>query len=94
MMSLQYYTYHSIHRVVYMYLCTTTMYIVYVYSIIDAVPRTYMYYDTCMGHACMHKRLIGTTGVPELADCLLLYFVNLASSSHHKRVSQVVVNLW
>ena len=50
-----YNTIHTItytdHDLVYLWLCTTTM---YVYSIIDAVPRTYMYYDTCMGHACMH----------------------------------------
>ena len=39
------------HDLVYLWLCTTT---VYVYSIIDVVPRTYMYYDTYMGHACMH----------------------------------------
>ena len=48
----------------------------YVYSIIDAVPHIYMYYDTCMGHACIS--FIRMMGVPELADRLLMYFVSLA----------------
>ena len=65
MTSLQYYTYHSIHRarssvIVVVY---TTM---YVYNIIDSVLGIYMYYDTCMGHACIC--VIGTMGTLELAD--------------------------
>ena len=34
-----------------------------------------MYYDTCMGHACIS--IIGTTGMPELADRLLNYYCTL-----------------
>ena len=77
MMSLQYYTYHSIHRVrsrVLVVVFTT----IYVYNIIDAVPGIYMYYDTRMGRACIG--VIGTTGVHELTDCLL-YFISIAVSS-------------
>ena len=47
---------------------------VYVYNIIDAVPAWYIH-DTCMGHACIS--VIGTTGVPELADRLFNYYCTL-----------------
>ena len=40
---------------------------VYVYN---AVPAWHIH-DTCMGHACIS--IIGTTGVPELADRLFNY---------------------
>ena len=50
----------------------TTM---YVYNIIDTVPGIYMYCDTCVEYACIN--VIGTTGVPELADCLLIYYCTL-----------------
>ena len=41
-----------------------------------------MYYDICMGHACIS--VTGTMGVPEVADrllnyCCILYFVSLAT---------------
>ena len=59
----------------------TTMYAYY--NITDPVPGIYMYYDSCMGHACMHAKRYGTTGVPELPDSLLLYFVSMARSRMH-----------
>ena len=49
----------------------------YVYN---AVPGKYMYYDTCMGHVCMHAliNVIVTTDGPELADRLATTVLSLA----------------
>ena len=63
MMSLLYYTRYSTYHIIYTELVHVAT--VYVYN---AVSGIYMYYGTCMGHACIS--VIVTTGVPEHADCL------------------------